>query len=65
VRSSGTGNIRPYFNSYFGEGYEPLREGEAVKVIFHKQFYEVYAGDPAAASGRMEAMVRVLDGELV
>jgi acetoin utilization deacetylase AcuC-like enzyme len=34
-----------------------------VKVIFHKQFYEVYAGDPAADSGRMEAMVRVLDGE--
>jgi len=34
-----------------------------MKVIFHKQFYEVYAGDPAAAAGRMEAMVRVLEGE--
>jgi len=31
-----------------------------MKVIFHKRFYEVYAGDPAAESGRMEAIVGVI-----
>jgi acetoin utilization deacetylase AcuC-like enzyme len=34
-----------------------------MRVIFHKQSYGAYAADPAAASGRMEAMVRVLGGE--
>ena len=33
-----------------------------MKVIFHPRFYEVYAGDPAAAPGRMEAIVRDLEG---
>ncbi|MFO7754303.1 MAG: histone deacetylase family protein [Desulfobacteraceae bacterium] len=28
-----------------------------MKVFFHEQFYEVYASDPAAAKGRMEAIV--------
>ena len=31
-----------------------------MKVIFHEKFYEVYAGDPAAAAGRMEAVVDVI-----
>ena len=31
-----------------------------MKVIFHQRFYEVYASDPAAAAGRMEAIVTAL-----
>jgi len=31
-----------------------------MKVIFHERFYEVYASDPAAAAGRMEAIVTAL-----
>jgi len=31
-----------------------------MKVIFHERFYEEYASDPAAAEGRMEAIVEVL-----
>ncbi len=31
-----------------------------MKVVFHKRFYEVYTSDPAAAAGRMEAIVKVL-----
>jgi len=31
-----------------------------MKVVFHERFYEEYASDPAAAEGRMEAIVRVL-----
>jgi acetoin utilization deacetylase AcuC-like enzyme len=34
-----------------------------MKVIFHKRFYEVYTRDPAAASGRMEPMVKALEGK--
>ena len=34
-----------------------------MKVIFHKRFYEVYTHDPAAAAGRMESIIRVLEGE--
>ena len=34
-----------------------------MKVIFHPKFYEVYTSDPAAASGRMEPMVRALEKE--
>ena len=34
-----------------------------MKVIFHKRFYEVYTHDPAAASGRMEAIVKALGSE--
>ena len=34
-----------------------------MKVIFHPRFYEVYTSDPAAASGRMEPMVRALEKE--
>ncbi len=33
-----------------------------MKVIFHERFYEVYANDPAAASGRMEPIVKALQG---
>jgi acetoin utilization deacetylase AcuC-like enzyme len=31
-----------------------------MRVIFHERFYDVYTADPAAAAGRMEAIVRVL-----
>jgi acetoin utilization deacetylase AcuC-like enzyme len=31
-----------------------------MKVIFHEAFYQVYASDPAAAPGRMEAVMEVL-----
>ena len=34
-----------------------------MKVIFHPRFYEVYTSDPAAASGRMEAIVKALEGK--
>jgi acetoin utilization deacetylase AcuC-like enzyme len=32
-----------------------------MKVIFHERFYEEYASDPAAAEGRMEAIVKALE----
>ncbi|MFP4038107.1 MAG: histone deacetylase family protein, partial [Desulfobacteraceae bacterium] len=28
-----------------------------MKVVFHEEFYSVYTSDPAAAAGRMEAVV--------
>ena len=31
-----------------------------MKVIFHKQFYEVYASDPAAEQGRLESIMEVI-----
>ncbi len=31
-----------------------------MKIIFHERFYEVYTTDPAAAGGRMEAIMEVL-----
>lgn len=31
-----------------------------MKVVFHKDFYQVYTSDPAAAHGRMEAIVEVI-----
>jgi acetoin utilization deacetylase AcuC-like enzyme len=31
-----------------------------MKVIFHEDFYQVYASDPAAAAGRMEAIIEVI-----
>jgi acetoin utilization deacetylase AcuC-like enzyme len=34
--------------------------GDLMKVIFHEDFYQVYASDPAAAAGRMEAIVEVI-----
>jgi len=34
-----------------------------MKIIFHERFYEVYASDPAAAAGRMEAIVQVLGND--
>lgn len=34
-----------------------------MKVIFHHRFYQVYTADPAAARGRMEAMVKALEGK--
>lgn len=32
-----------------------------MKVVFHEAFYEVYTSDPAAAAGRMEAVVGVIE----
>jgi len=32
-----------------------------MKVIFHEDFYQVYTSDPAAAAGRMEAIVEVIE----
>jgi acetoin utilization deacetylase AcuC-like enzyme len=34
-----------------------------MKVIFHPRFYEIYTSDPAAASGRMEPIVKALEKE--
>jgi hypothetical protein len=34
-----------------------------MKVIFHPRFYEVYTSDPAATAGRMESIVKELDGK--
>lgn len=31
-----------------------------MKVVFHEDFYQVYTWDPAAAAGRMEAIVRII-----
>lgn len=33
-----------------------------MKIYFHEKFYGVYTADPAAASGRMEAITEALDG---
>jgi acetoin utilization deacetylase AcuC-like enzyme len=35
-----------------------------MKVFFDEAFYRVYAADPAAAAGRMEAIVAALEGEV-
>lgn len=32
-----------------------------MKIVFHDSFYQVYAGDPAASAGRMEAIIKVLE----
>jgi acetoin utilization deacetylase AcuC-like enzyme len=39
------------------------KKENSMKVIFHPRFYEVYTSDPAAASGRMEPMVKALEKE--
>jgi acetoin utilization deacetylase AcuC-like enzyme len=39
-----------------------LEKGEPMKVIFHPRFCEVYTADPASAPGRMESIVRELEG---
>ena len=31
-----------------------------MKVVFHEDFYQVYTSDPAAAAGRMEAVVKAI-----
>ena len=35
-----------------------------MKVVFHKDFYQVYTGDPAAEAGRMEAIVEVIGSDV-
>ena len=32
-----------------------------MKVVFHREFYQVYTSDPAASPGRMEAVVKVIE----
>ncbi len=34
--------------------------GTGMNVIFHEEFYEVYTSDPAAASGRLEAVTDII-----
>ena len=53
------GGRRSYtFPSALCENLVIIGGGKPMKVIFHPRFYEVYTGDPAAAPGRMEAIVR-------
>jgi acetoin utilization deacetylase AcuC-like enzyme len=35
-----------------------------MKVVFHEDFYQVYTSDPAAAAGRMQAIVEVIKPEV-
>jgi acetoin utilization deacetylase AcuC-like enzyme len=42
------------------EPWSVLRTEKEMKVIFHESFYEVYTMDPAAESGRMEAVTDVV-----
>ena len=35
-----------------------------MKVIFHTDFYQVYTSDPAAAPGRMEAVMEVIEDKV-
>ena len=35
-----------------------------MQVIFHEDFYQVYTSDPAAAAGRMEAIMAVIESEV-
>ena len=35
-----------------------------MKVVFHEDFYQVYTSDPAAAAGRMEAIMAVIKAEV-
>ena len=35
-----------------------------LKVVFHEDFYQVYTGDPAAAAGRIEAIVDEIEDEV-
>ena len=44
---------------------EDLKAGGAMlKVVFHEDFYQVYTGDPAAAAGRIEAIVDEIEDEV-
>ena len=36
-----------------------------MKVIFHEDFYQVYTGDPAAATGRMESIVKAIEAQAI
>ena len=35
-----------------------------MKVVFHEDFHQVYASDPASAPGRMEAIIRAIGGHV-
>jgi acetoin utilization deacetylase AcuC-like enzyme len=41
----------------FVQIYSLKAEVRAMKIIFHEAFYQVYASDPAASAGRMEAIM--------
>ena len=47
--------------TFWREAHRTLSE-IVVKVYFDDAFYEVYTADPAAAAGRMEAIVAALEG---
>ncbi|MCK4723140.1 MAG: histone deacetylase family protein, partial [Dehalococcoidia bacterium] len=34
-----------------------------MKIVYHALYNEVYASDPAASAGRIEAILRELEGE--
>ncbi|MBW1698479.1 MAG: histone deacetylase family protein [Deltaproteobacteria bacterium] len=36
-----------------------------MKVVFHNDFYQVYTSDPAAAAGRMEAIVEAIKDDVI
>ncbi len=45
--------------------WNPRRTGrQQVNVYFDDRFYQVYASDPAAAAGRMEAIVEAISGDV-
>ncbi len=35
-----------------------------MKVVFHEDFYQVYTSDPAATSGRLEAVVEIIEPQV-
>ncbi len=35
-----------------------------MKVVFHEDFYQAYTSDPAAAAGRMEAIVEIIEPQV-
>jgi len=35
-----------------------------MQVVFHEDFYQVYTSDPAAAAGRMEAIVEIIESNV-
>jgi acetoin utilization deacetylase AcuC-like enzyme len=41
-----------------------LQEAKMIKVVFDNAFYQVYDSDPAAEAGRMESIVRVIEGNV-
>ncbi|MFZ2039329.1 MAG: hypothetical protein WAV08_01460, partial [Desulfobacterales bacterium] len=40
------------------------KEVMVIKVVFDNAFYQIYDSDPAAEAGRMESIVRVIEGNV-